>query len=312
MTSRARRHPLLRDRRRPAALSRDSPRAGRHVTIVGRALPFGDLPDPDGADVGDGTGPAARRSRDRRGPRGGARGRARSWTTRPRPGATPRSRGSGSAARSVRPTSTPRRIRCPSLRPRTPRGSSGRSTSRPTTLVLAASRRGPAAHRARDAGRRGGPRTVRLPARVCWGQAWPSSVRWSSPSCSAEASDRDPTGGRRDRAPSGSSIALAVFIGLSNYNAVDRPAAARGQGLGEHRCRAQAAPRHAAEPRRRRPRPHGLRTGRADGRHRGSRRVLPHRPDPGPGRDLGPDDRRGPVALRGRRALPGHQGRRRT
>ena len=49
------RHPLLRDRRGRRHYREARLEPGDTVTIVGRALPFGDLPDPHGADVG--TGP---------------------------------------------------------------------------------------------------------------------------------------------------------------------------------------------------------------------------------------------------------------
>ena len=105
---------------------------GDVVTIVGQALPFGDLGDPTGADLGLGTG----RARGRPGespwtsPR---RARRAPWrTTRRRPGATPRSPGSASAGRSGRRRSTPAPTPCRSAMPPRRPASSGPSRSRPT------------------------------------------------------------------------------------------------------------------------------------------------------------------------------------
>ena len=113
---------------------------GDPVTIIGRALPFADLADPARGRPRDRRRTSPPTTRGRGGPRRGARRRARWPTTRPRPGATPRSRASGSGGRSRRRSSirarTPCRIASADEAARDRRGP---SRSRRTTLVLAAS-----------------------------------------------------------------------------------------------------------------------------------------------------------------------------
>ena len=116
---------------RPAA-ARSARTAGRYresrlepgdpVTIVGRALPFADLADPPAPTSATAPDRARRRPGGRRGPRRGA-GRRAPWpTTRRRPGATPRSRASGSGGRSRRrridPAREPAAARSRPTRPR--------------------------------------------------------------------------------------------------------------------------------------------------------------------------------------------------
>ena len=87
-----------------------------------------------------------------------------------------------------------------SPRPRTPRGSSSTFHDRPGRPRPRRLERGAAAHRARHARSTAVDRhrdTYLLgPARA---PAWRSWVPWSSPSCSVEASERDPTRSRRPR-----------------------------------------------------------------------------------------------------------------
>ena len=157
---------------------------GDPVTVVGRALPFGDLADPAEADW---PSAAASPPTTRRSPADLAAARAgRAPRRRPRGGLGQRrrSRASASAGRSARRSSTP----TPTGPPLAPaaeaaRGRAHASTSRPTTLVLASARHArcsspPAARRAPSTGTRTGSSSA------CSGRSSPSARRWSSPSCS--------------------------------------------------------------------------------------------------------------------------------
>ena len=117
---------------------------------------------------------------------------------------------------------------------------------------------------------------------------------------------REPVRGRGDLRRRGRPRRSRLHRGRKLQRCRGAPAADR-QGVGEHRRRAQAAPRPAAEPRRRGARLDGLRARRPDRGHRGAGRLLPDRPDPRPGRHVRGDERGGPLAVRGRRALPGRQ-----
>ena len=167
---------------RPPVLSREPARAGRpgHDRRPGAAVlrprrPARGRPRRP-ARTSPSTTPRSPRTSPRRAPRA-------PWpTTRPRPGATPRSPASGSGGRSRRRSSTRARTPCRSRRPTRPRGPSGRSRSRPETLVLAASDEvplliahgipGAVVQRSQDAASSSG----------CSARCWPSRRRWSSPS----------------------------------------------------------------------------------------------------------------------------------
>ena len=98
----------LRDRRGHRTYRETRLAPGDAVTIVGRALPFSDLDDPDGADLGLGADRVARRPGGRRGPRRGTGDRAPGRRSdgrlgqRGHPGVRHRAAGLG-APRSTRP-----------------------------------------------------------------------------------------------------------------------------------------------------------------------------------------------------------------
>ena len=106
--------------------------AGDAVTVVGRVLPFAELADPAAANLLDGSMVVGDRSGGRRGPRRGAGAGAPGRDARRRPGATPRSRASGSAGRSGRRSwiRRRRRRRRPIRRSRPGRGTRSRSRRR--------------------------------------------------------------------------------------------------------------------------------------------------------------------------------------
>ena len=299
--ARAGRSPFASERRGRRHYRETRLEPGDAVTIIGRALPFGDLPDPAGANLG--AGPdlplsdpeiAADLAAAR------AAGTlhddpAEAWGNAAIPGF-----GIG------RPVSQPDAGR--RGEPAAARGRRGRGPLRADVphraRTTSSSRRRPRCRCSSPTARR--PRRWIATARpTCWacsGPAWPSSVPCSSPSCSVEASERDPTRDRRRRGRGPRHRPGRVHRPVQLQRGHRAPATRR-QGVGEHRRRPQAAPRHAAQPGVGGPRADGLRAGRPDRRHPGPRGVLPHRPDPRPGRDLGPDEPGGPVAVRRGRAV---------
>ena len=126
---------------------------GDAVTIVGRALPFADLADPAGADVGTEPDPTLGRSGDRGRPGGGPGDRSPGRRPDGRRGAMPRSRGSASDARSVLREIDPRRHPLPlAAADEAAARSRGPSRSRPDDAGPRRLRRGAAADRVRDPG----------------------------------------------------------------------------------------------------------------------------------------------------------------
>ena len=117
---------------------------GDVVTVVGTAVPFGHLDDPDGADLLDRYGDPLAGLDDPEVAMNIAEAREAGILRPPRRhGGTPRSRGSASAGRSAHPSSTlPRR--CPSSRRRPrPTRSAGTWDLEPDLLVLAAAKDAP-------------------------------------------------------------------------------------------------------------------------------------------------------------------------
>ena len=186
-----------------------------------------------------------------------ARPRARWPTTRPRPGATPRSRASGSGGRSRRRRSTRGANPLPSRRPTRPRACRANVRDRARDAGPGGLGRGAAADRLRHARERSSSAArTRFMRRDCSARSWPSRRRWSSPSTSAAGSVVTPPEVAAAFAV-GLLVAIGGFIVLIKLQRCRGAPAADRQGVVEHRRRPQAAPRPAAQPRRRGPRPDG-------------------------------------------------------
>ena len=177
----------------------------------------------------------------------------------------------------------------------------------PETLVLAASDEVPLliAYGVPGRGRPSASRTASSSA--CSGPSWRSSRRWSSPSRSAAGSAREPARVRRRLRRRRSSSLVVGFIVLASYNAVvalrqridkawanidvvlkqrhdqlpNLVAAVRGLMAFEQDVLTEVTEARAA--------------------------YAPTAPIPDQAGDVGGDQRRGPLAVRRRRALPGHQ-----
>ena len=160
----------------------------------------------------------------------------------------------------------------------------------PETLVVAASDEVPLLIAYGTPGRGVRPTAGPVPRSAWSGPSSRSSRRWSSRSCSAGASVREPArlrGGLRGRARRPDRRVPGRLDLQRRHGA---PPADR-QGVVEHRRRPQAAPRPAARARVGGPRPDGVRAGRPDRRDPRPGGLRPDRADPRPGRRLGADER---------------------
>ena len=278
---------------------------GDVVTVVGRVVPFSEVADPRPRTCSR-RAARSRRPGDRRGPCLGP-GAGHSWPRSARtPGATRRSRASGSAGRSGRRCSigsdAAAAARADPRRPGPRRPSRSRPTpwcSRPRRRPLLVSRSG---RRRRSSARQRRPvRPGLFGAIVAIASAMALAVSWAArgmtPLSVAAALRR--RAARSDRR-------LRPRRDLQRRR---RPRAADRQGVGQHRGRPPAAARPAAGPRRRGPRAHGLRAGRPDrgdprpGRVVARRRRSPPRRRPPP-RRRGPSARSSRPSSATRRSTP--------
>ena len=257
---------------------------GDAVTIVGRALPFSDLADPAWADVGGGSDPliddpeiAADLAEARAAGHPRRRSRPTAWGNAAIPGF-------GIGRPVVAPVIDPAANALPLADAEAAARAERTFRIAPETLVLAASDEVPLliAHGIPGVvvGRGQGRFLVGLLGAVL---AIASAMVVALSLGGGLGIVSAPEGcGRRSR--SCCSSAIGAFHRANELQRCRGTPAADRQGVVEHRRRPQAAPRSAAEPRRRGPRPDGLRTGRPDRGDRGARGLLPDRADPRPGR----------------------------
>ena len=278
---------------------------GDAVTIIGRALPFGDLSDPARREPGPGRGPALSDpeiAADLAAARAAGTlhdDPAEAWGNAAIPGF-------GIGRPVARPRWTPRRTRCRSRPPRTRPGSSGRSTSPPATSSSPRRPRcrcsSPTAPRTRPSTR---GETILLgllgASLAIVGDALRHHAQWRLRNVTPPEIAASPR--------SASSSGLAVFIGLSNYNAVialqQRADKAWANIDVVLKQRHDMLPNLVSAVRGLMAYEQGVLTAVTQAR------AAYSPTDPIPAQAATSDhDRGGPVAVRRRRALPGHQVRR--